>query len=214
MALPSGHDWREWHDPYDDPSSALSGRLRIVQRFIREALDEAETRPIRVVSACAGEGRDLLGVLDDHPRRADVRARLVEMDPVIAGAARRAAAAAQLTGVDVVTGDASSSSVYAGAIPADLVLMCGIFGNVADDDVRRTVAFLPRLCADGARVIWTRHRREPDLTVEIRGWFAEAGFEEVEFVAPEEAWFGVGAHRLKGPRAAFEPGVRLFTFVG
>jgi hypothetical protein len=33
-----------------------------------------------VISLCAGQGRDLLGVLADHPRREDVRARLVELD--------------------------------------------------------------------------------------------------------------------------------------
>ncbi|GHD35622.1 hypothetical protein GCM10010335_31060 [Streptomyces galbus] len=29
---------------------------------------------------CAGQGRDLIGVLAGHPRRDDVRARLVELD--------------------------------------------------------------------------------------------------------------------------------------
>jgi hypothetical protein len=70
-----------------------------------------------------------------------------------------------------------------GAVPADLVLVCGVFGNISDDDVKTTVLALPTLCAHGGTVIWTRHRREPDLTGAIRTWFKEAGFVERAFVA-------------------------------
>ncbi|MEQ1787321.1 MAG: SAM-dependent methyltransferase, partial [Acidimicrobiales bacterium] len=67
-------DWVAWHAPYDDPGSNLARRLRWVQRRIRLALDDALPGPIRVLSLCAGQGRDLLEVLPDHPRRGDVRA--------------------------------------------------------------------------------------------------------------------------------------------
>ena len=33
-------------------------------------------------------------------------------------------------------------------------------------------------------MIWTRHRREPDLTPQIRDWFPASGFEEIAFDAP------------------------------
>lgn len=42
--------------------------------------------------------------------------------------------------VVVVCGDASVTSAYVGAVPADLVLLCGIFGNISDADIRATVA--------------------------------------------------------------------------
>ena len=103
---------------------------------------------------------------------------------------------------------------YAGAVPADLVLVCGVFGNITDADIRRTVETLPTLCAPGATVIWTRHRRPPDLTVDIRQWFTTAGFEEVGFTTADDVLFGVGAHRLVGAPAAFAPDRRLFAFVG
>src|SRR4051812_26145687 len=32
-------DWAAWHDDYDDPGSALAGRLAVVQSVIRTALD-------------------------------------------------------------------------------------------------------------------------------------------------------------------------------
>ena len=162
------HDWHEWHTAYDQPESPLSRRLATVQGCIRTVLDAAAPGPIRVVSMCAGEGRDLLGVLDDHPRRADVHGRLVELDPELAATARAHAPA----GIEVLCADAGALASYAGAVPADLVLVCGVFGNITDADMMRTIDLLPTLCAPGAHVIWTRHRRPPDATPGVRERFA------------------------------------------
>jgi hypothetical protein len=203
-------DWRKWHAEYDDPSSRLAQRLRVVQGYVRDALDSMPPGPICAISACAGEGRDLLGVLVDHPRRADVTGRLVELDPVLAATAAAHAPA----GIEVVCADASHASAYASAVPADLVLACGVFGNISADDIHHTIDALPELCAAGATVVWTRHRQPPDLTVDIRRWFGTAGFEEVGFSRADDFLFGVGAHRLTVPPSAFVPDRRLFTFVG
>lgn len=199
-------DWQAWHDAYDDPASPLSRRLRIVQDEIAAWLDARGALPSRVVSACAGQGRDLLPVLAARPG-ANVSARLVELDPGTAAVARDHAG----PGVEVVTGDAGCVAAYLGAVPADLALMCGVFGNIADDDVRATVATLPQLCAAGATVIWTRSRRAPDLTPAIRAWFAETGFEERAFHAPDGVLFSVGVHRFGGTPAEPEPGRRMFS---
>jgi hypothetical protein len=203
-------NWREWHTAYDDPDSRLTRRLAVVQDLVRGALDRCRPGPIRLISMCAGEGRDLLGVLADHPRAGDVSALLVELDAQLAATAAARAPA----GVTVVRGDASNTSAYEGIVPADVVLVCGVFGNVVDDDIHATVAALPMLCSAGATVIWTRHRRAPDRTVDIRRWFAEAGFEEVAFVGSEHFLFGVGAHRLAAAPRPYVPGIRLFRFVG
>ncbi len=206
-------DWYEWHAPYADPSSALSDRLRLVQRRIVGALDAAPPGRIRVVSACAGQGHDLVGALDGHPRRGDVSARLVELDPRNVAVARELAAAAGLDDVEVVEGDAAVTDAYAGAVPADLVLMCGVFGNVSDADLQRCVRLLPQLCAPGATVVWTRHRENPDITPTLRDWFADAGFTEIGYDhGPDGTRYGVGAHRFAGQPAPLRPGLRLFTF--
>lgn len=202
-------DWHSWHREYDDPGSRLSRRLAAVQQFIRAALDRMPAGPIRALSVCAGEGRDLLGVLADHPRAADVTGRLVELDSALAG---RAAAHAP-PGIEVVCGDASTTSAYAGAVPADLVLVCGVFGNVTDGDIQRTVGSLATLCAQRGVVIWTRHRNPPDRTADIRRWFAEAGFDELGFVGPDDLRFGVGSHRLTAGPLPYVPDVRLFSFI-
>lgn len=202
--------WQEWHTAYDDQNSPLPARLALVQRQIADALTDMPAGPIRVISMCAGQGRDLLGALADHPRAADVAARLVELDPVLAAQAREHAPA----GVEVVTGDASITDAYAGFVPADLVLVCGVFGNIPTADIENTIRSLPMLCAPGANVIFTRHRRPPDRTVEIRGWFADAGFEEIAFDAPDGFLFGVGRQRLARTPDPFAPATTLFTFVG
>ncbi|MGI8939646.1 MAG: SAM-dependent methyltransferase [Iamia sp.] len=208
-----GTDWVEWHRRYDSSESSLSGRLAVVQHHIAQALDAVAPGPVRVVSGCAGQGRDLLDVLATHPRQGEVTARVVEVDDRLADDARVRAAAADLTAVEVVCGDASSTSAYEGAVPADLVLMCGIFGNVDDDDVRVTVGLLPSLCAPGATVIWTRYPRDPEVLPTISGWFAGSGFEEVALeTGPCGRSFGVGVHRLAVPPPPYRPGVPMFTF--
>jgi hypothetical protein len=210
----SNRDWQEWHEPYDIPGSYLSRRLEAVQRRLRDAIDACGPGPVRIISLCAGQGRDVLGVLADHPRTEDISARLVELDDASVVRARLVAAEHDLRGVEVVAGDASTTDAAVGAVPADIVLLCGIFGNITDDDVHRTVAAAPMLCAPGATVLWTRHRAEPDLTPSIRRWFGEAGFDEVGFDAPDDVRFGVGANRLVAEPVVIEPGRRLFRFVG
>jgi hypothetical protein len=207
-------DWVAWHAGYDDPSSFLSVRLRLVREHLSRALDEAPAGPVRLVSLCAGQGRDVLGVLPGHPRRRDTSAVLVETNPDNAALARSRAAEAGLSQVEVREADASRVSGFADALPADVLLLCGIFGNLTPADIQRTVTAAPALCAPGATVLWTRHRREPDLTPQIREWFRASGFAEVAFETPNtDGLMGVGVHRLATPPARGLPSEPLFTFV-
>jgi putative methyltransferase len=205
-------DWQAWHSAYDEEGSPLQRRLKIVQGHVRDWLEARQGQPLRVVSVCAGEGRDLLGVLAGHPDARHVSARLVELDPRNVAAAEAAAQEAGLSGVEVMQADAGSSDSYRGAVPADLVLVCGVFGNISDSDIRQTVTALPQLCAPDATVVWTRSRHEPDRTPTIRGWFAHSGFEELAFDAPDDALFSVGVHRLVGRPSTLMPDEVLFRF--
>jgi hypothetical protein len=206
-------DWQAWHDDYDVPGSGLARRLAAVQDRIRDALDSAPPGPLRAVSMCAGQGRDLIRVLATHPRGRDVTARLVELDPRNAATAREAAAASGLPGVEVVTGDAALTDAYAGLVPADLVLACGVFGNITDEDIERTISCCARLCASGGTVVWTRGRWPPDLIPQICRWFAEQGFDLLWLSDPEVS-NAVGAHRFSGEPTMFASGLRMFSFVG
>jgi hypothetical protein len=206
-------DWVEWHQAYADPASGLSARLRSVQRHLSLAISQARPGPVRLVSLCAGQGHDVIGVLPGHPLRHHVTAVLVEADPRNAALARYRAAAAGLDQVAVRQADASRPETFADALPADVLLLCGIFGNISDSDIERTTAAAPTLCTPGATVIWTRHRRPPDLTSRIRAWFTDAGFDEVAFESLDTtALTAVGVGRLReAPRTALPAG-RLFTF--
>ena len=207
-------DYLEWHDAYERPGSSLHRRLQIVIRMIRRALHELPAGPVRVVSLCAGQGADLLGAADGHPRAQDLVGRLVELDPRNVRAARLRIDELGLEDrLEVVEGDASASDVYADAVPADLVLACGIFGNISDADVERTVRFLPSLCAPGAWVLWTRHPRDAALYEHLQGWLVDAGLEPIELETADDTTFGVGLNRLVVDPPPFELGHHLFTFV-
>jgi hypothetical protein len=211
-AIDAMTDWQAWHDPYGDEMSALSRRLRVVQHEIRHALPAAGGQAFTVVSLCAGQGDDLLGVLRDHPAAPDVHACMVELDERNLTQLRRKVEEAGLAGVDVVAGDAAETALYADSLPADLVLLCGVFGNISDSDVMTTIAAMPQFCSRGATVIWTRSRREPDLTPTVRAGFADLGFTETRFVAPDDVEFSVGVCRYDGDPQPLRP-ARLFSFL-
>lgn len=203
-------DWYAWHSPYDDPDSGLSRRLGWVQDQIRAALDSAPPGPLRVISLCAGQGRDIIGALDGHPRQGDVAARLVELDPRNTAVAARLAGEARLDGLEIVTGDAALTRRYADMVPVDLVLACGLFGNMTDADIERTADYCAQLCAAGGTVIWTRHRGAPDLVPQVCGWFEERGFQRIWLSGPGYQAC-VGAHRRTAPPLPLEPDAVMFT---
>jgi hypothetical protein len=205
-------EWVTWHRGYE-ADRPQAKRLEAVQQQIREALDRAPGGTIRVISLCAGDGRDLLGALSSHPRAGEVEARLVELDPELVAAGREQVARLHLRDIAFVLGDAWTTRSCIGAVPADLLLICGIFGNLSDEDVKRTVDHLSELCARGATVVWTRGRFEPDLTPTIRGWFQEAGFEEHAFVPIPGTSASVGAHRLLRAPRPFRDNEHLFNFL-
>lgn len=204
-------DWRAWHRAYDDPTSSLSRRLDDVVAAIRAALDAAPPGPLRLISLCCGDARDVTRALTDHPRAGDMTGCLVELDPHLA-----ASAATNLHSIGsslvVRCGDASNPSLFSDMMPADLLLLVGIFGNVTDIDVERLITSVPLICAEGATVIWTRHRREPDLTPEIARWFAAAGCSSIGFVSPGSGSYAIGTERCARSNPLERLSDSLFTF--
>jgi hypothetical protein len=180
-----------------------------------DAVPQDHAGPVRIVSLCAGQGRDVIDVVAGFPRREEISALLVELDPALVAFARaRADAAGVGAVVRIVEGDASLSRWYEDQVPADLVLVCGVFGNISAGDITATIEALPSFCRPGSHVVWTRHRRPPDATPAIRACFAAAGFSELAFEAPEGTVMTVGHHRFDGETTPFDPDRRLFDFVG
>lgn len=206
------HDWLTWHYQYQDAKSPLRRRLSIVQREIHRALPGQLEYPYSVVSFCAGQGDDLIGVLRGYPSAALVRGRLIESEPSNVAKLMERAQAAGLHNLEIIREDASRTELYAGIVPANLVLLCGVFGNISNADIHRTICCLPQFCCYGATVVWTRSRRPPDLTPAIRDWFRNNQFIEIAFEAPDDALFTVGANRFQGAPRPLEK-MRLFSFI-
>jgi predicted O-methyltransferase YrrM len=212
----SSFDWHAWYQDYADPTSSLSRRLVEVRSQLAAVLAEREGT-VRVLSLCSGDGRDTIPVLEAADR--DVTACLVELDPELAETARRAAAEASLD-LEVRTGDAGQVATFVDRLPVDVLMLCGVFGNVADVDVARTVAAARTMVAAGGVVIWTRGNVVPDDPTEhtgdpaewVRGRFEAAGFVEVAFVKPDDASYRVGVARQPQVVDQQLP-ERLFSFV-
>lgn len=206
-------DWVEWHRSYSDADSSLSRRLAVVRKRIGEVLDAVPgTTVVRILSLCAGDGRDILPELAARPSL-QATTTLVENDDRLVATARRVAS--DIGGVHVRGGDAGDLDTFADVLPVDLLLLCGIFGNVSAADIRTTVAAVPSMVTVGGAVIWTRGWfADEDLRPQIRSWFVEAGLSEVSFDGDPER-FGVGVARNSVSPQQQQPTTttRLFRFV-
>jgi hypothetical protein len=72
-------DWLRWHGDYEVAGSSLVRRLEVVQAYVERALTEAPAESDgsrRLISMCAGDGRDVLPVLARHGEGRSVRAVL------------------------------------------------------------------------------------------------------------------------------------------
>ena len=186
---------------------------RHVVDAIAHFLDTAPPGPLTVVSLCAGDATDLAIAVGGHARCGDVIGAAIELDPDWPSAPPPTSSAG--VPLDVRCADAGDIQSYFDLVPADLLMLVGIFGNVSDADIERTVGAVPALCRPGATIIWTRHRRPPDLTPSIRRWFRQCGCTNLRFDAPDDATWTVGTERLDslpdgGASLAAE---RLFTFL-
>lgn len=136
---------------------------------------------------------------------------LVELDLELAAAARHRA---ETAGVDltVVTGDAGAVATWTDAVPVDLLLLCGIFGNISTDDIQRTIAAAAGVISQRGFVIWTRGGSPTeDLRPLVRQWFAALDFEETFFEAEPEG-YGVGVNQRTPATQVSALPTRLFTF--
>jgi ubiquinone/menaquinone biosynthesis C-methylase UbiE len=207
-------DWLSWHKHYDAAESPLNQRLALVQQAIRECLPDGLAAPYTILDICAGDGRDLIEVLGIYEHKEFLRGRLIELDPRLVSEAQERATAAQLpSSVKIIQGDASQTHAYRSDIPADLILICGVFGNISDDDVAVTIQNLSKFCKQGTRVIWTRNRRTPDRTGVTRSLLIENGFDEIEFTSTDDDSYGVGVTAFTSAPPDIGDNVIMFRFV-
>ena len=189
-------------------------RLAAVQQHLVECLDAAPAGEVRIVSVCAGDGRDLLGVLEMHERRNDVAAWLVEqsLPSVTAGAAR--ADSLGLSGaMSFLHADATIYETYQGIAPADIVLLCGVWGHVPSHERTNVIRALACLCKPGGAVIWSRAVAKGMARLQqIQSLFATSSWEKVAVtITPDKSW-AVATHRYSGPTVELPPDGQIFHF--
>src|SRR6202022_4491515 len=100
-----------------------------------------------------------------------VRAVLVEKDGTLAGRASEAIAATDLETVEVRCGDAGGPTLFRDVLPVDVLLLCGIFGNIEPASVKDLIDAIPSLVVPDGYVIRTRGGSGPDRRSEVRRWF-------------------------------------------
>lgn len=206
-------NWRTWHDKYQT-DEGLKARLETVKSAIKSCLPRDNSKTFTLIDIGAGDGRDIVEALKDYPTPSNVRGLLVEIDQALADKAREALHYAKLTNLLVRMGDASLLRNYKDQVPVDLVLLCGIFGNISDIDAEKTVKAMPMLLKPGGKVIWTRNRRAPDKTPFIRELFKSNDMREVEFITSENIIYAVGINEYSASNAvALDEDAHLFTFI-
>lgn len=205
--------WRGW------PERAYQGgryqpRLLAVQSHLADCLDRAPRGPVRIISMCAGDGRDVIGVLASHPRRHDAAAWLVELShrSVAAGNRHKTTVGLDDT-VALLHADATAYATYRDIAPADVVLVCGVWGHVPAPERTRLVFGLAALCRPGAAVIWTRGvGRGINRYHEIALHFAPASWQSVRVSSTADGRWAVATNRYCGPPRPLPGAGHLFHF--
>ena len=206
-------DWSSWHDEYEKEGSELHLRKSCVQKNIAEIVDQSQPGPVTIVSICGGQCREVIGALENHPRRADIRGRLVELDPENAAFASAWAKQVGLDNLEIFHGDASLTNSYKDLPPVDIVVISGVFGHIDDADRKRLIGFVRQLVRDDGFVVWTSHSLGGGKAEEVRQHFRNFNFiEDNHAVLPGQFGFTVTRSRYTGEPVAFEPDATLFSF--
>lgn len=206
-------DWVKWHKHYDTDDSPLNQRLVLVQDAIRQCLPK-NPRIYTIIDICAGDGRDLMEVLDTYKYKDSIQGCLIELDPRLASEAyERTQTTKMPNNLKVIRGDASQTYAYKDTLPADLILVCGVFGNINDNDVVKTIQNLPKFCKQSTQVIWTCNRRAPDRTKVIRNVFRDNGFDETNFASTNDSTYSVGVHTFNTSTPDMGENVTMFSFI-
>jgi hypothetical protein len=205
--------WSGWpeaayrHDTYQR-------RLAAVQDHLAQALDRAPVGPVRIVSVCAGDGRDVIEVLQSHPRRKDVCASLVEVNrKSVASGVRHADSAGLQNTVNFLNEDATLFATYRHIAPADIVLVCGVWGHVPAHQRLSMARGLACLCKPGGSIIWTRGVSQGhDRLREIQLAFGDPPWQQVRIdITSDRAW-AVATYRYLGAPTDLPSSGQMFHF--
>ena len=213
MKRSPANGWSGWpQEAYQ--SGHYQQRLQAVQSHLAECIDLVAPGRVRLVSLCAGDGRDVIGVLQTHWRRADVSAVLVENNEESVEAGRRNAVTAGLADhLAFVAGDATDFATYEGRLPCDIALVCGVWGHVPPPERHRLVLGLTSMLKPGGLVVWTRGVGQGTWRFdEIEAHFRRPTWARHRLsVTPDRGW-AVATHRYSAPQTNSPATGRIFDF--
>jgi hypothetical protein len=185
-----------------------------VKKQLTGHIDAAAPGPVRLISICAGDGRNVIETLRSHARRADVSAWLVELDIQSVAAGRRNAAELGLSRhVNLIHADATDFATYQMLAPADIVVLVGVWGHVSLNTRATLVNSLHFLCRSGGTVVWTRGAAKgPARVQQIRSLFSQSLWTELQFeFTPDMNWV-IASYRNVGLSRELPASGRVFRF--
>jgi amino acid adenylation domain-containing protein len=209
--------WTDWYRLYE-AGMGLTGRLNLVRSQVAAALDERPPGPFYLTSICAGDGRDVIPVVAEHRRAAEIDAGLIDLD---AEALERGRQTAEEAGMaerfHFRCADATQAASYQGLPAADLLIVSGVLGHLNKAGLAQLAASLPMLLKPGGHLLWSRHQvlhRGAEHIAYFRGKLAAAQFEEVFFQPASSEGFVVGRAIYQGPPIAPDARRKFFEFIG
>jgi 2-polyprenyl-3-methyl-5-hydroxy-6-metoxy-1,4-benzoquinol methylase len=206
-------NWSGWPElAYERPK--YRERLRVVQEQIAQCLDEAPHTPLRILSMCAGDGRDVIGVLQSDCQRREVEAYLLELNgqSVTAGI-KRAKASGLENVIRFIHADATAYSTYRDLAPFDIVLVCGVWGHVPAQDRAKLIRALASFCKPGASVIWTLKISQGEHRLaEVRTQFDTACWSPVRQVLTSDRKLAVCTYVYRGATLEVPANGQIFSF--
>jgi len=189
-------------------------RLEAVQQHLIERLDSVPCGPIRLISICAGDGRDVIGVLQTHERRKEMSAWLVELDrQSVAAGIRDASLVGLQDTVRFINGDATDYVTYQDIAPADIVLACGVWGHVPAHERVSLTSALAALCRPRGTVTWTRGISNGTARLdEIESLFVRPTWERMRITLTADKRWAVATYRYGGQSRLLPRTGRIFNF--
>ena len=208
--------WKPRRSYPDYQKNRFQQRLLAVQEHLAECLDSSPRGSVHIISMCAGDGSDVIGVLGSHPRRSDVFAWLVESNSqTVADGILQSTRAGLENTVEFLTEDGTLYATYKRIAPTDIVLLCGVWGHVPAQERVQLVRALACLCKPGGTVIWTRGVSK-DMTRlrEIQLLFDDPSWNLVRFTLTSDKKWSVGTYRYRGPPLELPESGQIFHFCG
>ena len=203
-------DWNDWHNHYDDLDSELSKRLGKVKEHIKNILLETENPT--VLNICSGQGKDILESMLELDKDAEVFLIDTNIDALNSGI--NFAKKNNIGTITFINEDASHTSTYKKYdIPkSNIVLACGLFGHLNEDDSYTLVDFLKTQIKINGTVIWTKNI-ENDSISNLRKYFINNNFKEINYFGPEGSPWAVVCNQYVGEEFDLNKEYKIFNFI-